>query len=147
MSEPSPLYTSSKLTAVLETLVPAEDDFPAASEADIQVQFAKDIAADGNEKLLDQMIDALPIDFETRSGPERENALRGVEASIPETFGAVLRHVYNAYWSNQTVREVLEAVEGYPARPPHYAGYDLEPFDPETLAVQRKRAPFWREAN
>ena len=147
MPESSLLSNSSILGAVLETLVPAEDGFPAADEPQIQVAFKKDIAADGNENLLDRLLKALPEDFATRSGLERENALKVIEANDQATFGAVLRHVYNAYWSNQTVREVLERVDGYPARPPHYAGYEMKPFDQDSLAVQRKRMPFWREAD
>jgi hypothetical protein len=135
-----------KLTAVLNTLIPAEDGFPPAGEAAIQATFAKDVAADGNEVLVVQLLNALPDDFASRSSSDREHILKSVEAEQGAMFGAVLRHVYNAYWSNQTVREQLEKVEGYPARPPLYAGYEMDPFDPETLAVQRKREPFWRKA-
>lgn len=133
------------LTAVLNALIPADQGFPAAGSEDIQVAFAKDVAADGNQDLVFRLLRALPEDFMSRSPADREEALRGVEADQPAVFGAVLRHVYNAYWSNPAVREVLEQVEGYPARPPLYEGYELEKFDPDVLAVQRERAPFWRK--
>lgn len=138
--------TDAKTAALLSTLVPAEDGFPAAGDLDIPAAFAKDVAADGNEALVEQLLTALPDDFAAQSNENRETILKAAEADQPAVFGGVLRHVYNAYYVNPTVRDVLEKVEGYPARPPLYAGYEMEKFDPESLTVQRKRKPFWRKA-
>lgn len=138
--------TEAKTNALLSTLVPAEDGFPAAGELDIPAAFAKDVATDGNEALVEQLLKALPDDFADQSDAVRENILKSVEANQPAVFGGVLRHVYNAYYINPVVRDVLEKVEGYPARPPMYAGYEMDKFDPESLIVQRKRKPFWRKA-
>jgi|GEM_PF-1552496 hypothetical protein len=138
--------TEVKTAALLSTLVPAEDGFPAAGELDIPGAFAKDVAADGNEALVEQLLKALPDDFADQSDANRENVLKSIEADQSAVFGSVLRHVYNAYYTNPTVREVLEKAEGYPARPPLYAGYEMDTFDPESLTVQRKRKPFWRKA-
>ena len=137
---------SSKTAALLRTLVPEEDGFPSAGDLDIPTRFAEDVAADANESLVLQLVNALPNNFATQSDADRESILRAVEVNQPAVFGGVLRHVYNAYYTNPTVRDILEKVDGYPARPPLYAGYEMEKFDPETLAVQRNRKPFWRKS-
>jgi len=134
-----------KIRALLSTLVPAEEGFPSAGELDIHAAFTTDVETDGNEGLVEQLLSALPEDFARRSDSDREAVLKALEREQPATFAGVLRHIYNVYYTNEVVREVLEKVDGYPARPPLYAGYEMEKFDIESLVVQRKRKPFWRK--
>ena len=46
--------------------------------------------------------------------------------------------------SDPRVRDVVEQVTGYEARPPQPLGYDLPPVDEALLSEVKKRKPFWR---
>jgi hypothetical protein len=54
---------------------------------------------------------------------------------------ALVEHTYRGYYTLPVVRRAVGV-----DRPPQPIGYELPPFDPALLAVQRQRAPFWRKA-
>ena len=66
-------------------------------------------------------------------------ALRRIEQSRPAFFAALVEHTYRAYYTLPRVQQAL----GWD-RPPQPVGHTLQPFDPNLLAQQRARAPFWR---
>jgi hypothetical protein len=65
--------------------------------------------------------------------------LERVEQSHPAFFTALVDHAYRAYYTLPMVQQSL----GW-NRPPQPLGHTLPPFDPNLLAQQRSRAPFWR---
>lgn len=136
---------SALLNAVLDTVIPAELGFPSAGTDDIAKAFLKDVEEDGSQGLLENVLAGLPEGFPSLPVQDREDLLRQQEKEYPTGFSAIVRHVFNAYYTDIAVREILEQADGYPARPPHYAGYELEPFDPDSLSMQREREPFWRK--
>lgn len=118
------------LTALLDTLLPGDPDWPSAGSLDgMAVEEAAPILAE------------LPADFAAGD----EETLRAVEAAHPGAFERLVSAVYLAYYTHPTVRAVLERVTGYEARPPQPMGYELPPFEESLLETQRKRAPFWRQ--
>jgi hypothetical protein len=119
------------LTALLDTLLPGDADWPAAGSLE-----AIDVKAEAAPILA-----ALPAGFSAGD----EDTLRAVEAEHPAAFERLVSAVYLAYYTHPTVRAVLERVTGYEARPPQPLGYDLPPFDESLLETQRRRAPFWRQ--
>ncbi|NKB37522.1 MAG: hypothetical protein GKR93_10185 [Gammaproteobacteria bacterium] len=132
---------------ILSLLVPAEDGWPAAGEAEIFEAFLQDVSADKNQNSIGELIQALPADFEKAATRLQIDYLETLESNHTSAFASLLRHTYNAYYSNSKVLKVLEAKSGYPARPPLFQGYEMEPFDPGSLKTQQQRAPFWRKTN
>jgi hypothetical protein len=123
-----------RLEDLLATLLPGDGDWPSGDT--IAASLSSAIAPQ-----LDAVLAALPADF--RRGDEVR--LRDVEAAYPEAFECVVTEAYTAYYTDPTVRAVIERLTGYEARPPQPLGYDLPPFDESLLAVQKQRRPFWRD--
>jgi len=126
------------LAALLDTLLPGDADWPAASTLD-------GLAA-GCETEAAPLLPLLPPGFATLDADHREAAARTLEAAHPASFERLVAAAYLAYYTHPEVRAALERLTGYEARPPQPLGYDLPPFDESLLEAQRKRAPFWREA-
>jgi hypothetical protein len=133
------------LAAVLDGLIPAGEGYPGAGQSDIAAACLADAARDGQRDAIAELLARLPAGFAALDAAARERALATLEAGQPAAFAALVRHTYNAYYAHAAVRTALEADTGYPARPPHYEGYELAPFDPALLDKQRRRAPFWRD--
>ena len=124
-----------RLGTILATLLPGEP--PWLSGEVIVDAGAADMASDDLRVLLD----ALPPDF----APGDEAALHQVEVAHPLVFERLVAAAYLAYYTDPSVRVVLEQVTGYEARPPQPLGYELPPFDEALLEQQKQRAPFWRD--
>ncbi len=139
---PDPL---GRLAAVLDQLIPPEAPWPGAGAMGLAEAVLDDAEVDGNGETVDALLALLPSSFEDAAGAVQLRMLRAVEAEHAAAFGTLLRHAYNVYYSHPKVLAVLEAESGYPARPPLYAGYAMDPFDPAALATQRQRQPFWRK--
>ena len=124
-----------ELAAVLATLLPGDAPWP--SGAVVADAVAADLAP-GDWAALSA---SLPGGFTAGD----EAALRAVEQQHPAAFERMVTAAYLAYYTEPSVRAVLEQVTGYEARPPQPLGYQLEPFDETLLERQRLRAPFWRD--
>lgn len=128
------------VTALLDTLLPGDGDWPAAGTlTGLAGQVISDAAPE-------RLLAALPAGFAEGDVEAREAALRALESAEPAAFERLVAAVYLAYYTHDAVRAVLERLAGYEARPPQPLGYDLPPFDERSLDTQRRRAPFWREA-
>jgi hypothetical protein len=132
------------LAGVLDTLIPAGDGYPRADSPAMCAACIADADADGERAAIAEVLGACPPAFLSAAPDAREAMLKAIERARPESFAALVRHLANAYYSAAEVRLALEADTGYPARPPHYEGYEMAPFDERGLARQRLRAPFWR---
>ncbi len=135
---------TSQVAALLDAIIPSEDQLPSAGMPELVEAFLADVAEDESEGVVVRVLTQLPIDFPELDREVREDLARKVQDSNPRDFDIVLRHTYNAYYASTTVRDALEQTTGYPARPPNTAGYELASFDENTLVTQRARAPFWR---
>ncbi len=126
----------SALAAVLATLLPGDGDWPSG------LSVVDAVAAGlGGDPALPAVLAALPADFAAGD----EAALRVVEAAVPAAFERVVSAAYIAYYTAPAVRDVIARVSGYENRPPQPLGYELPEFDEGLLAVQKQRAPFWRD--
>ena len=126
------------LAALLDTLLPGGDGFPAAGG----LAGVGPRVADAARPVLA----LLPAGFAARDADAREAVLRGIEAEAPAMFGRLVTALYLAYYVQPEVHAVLARDHGYAARPPQPAGHELPPFDPALLDRQQQRAPFWRDA-
>jgi hypothetical protein len=132
------------LAGVLDTLIPQGDGYPGAGSPAMCAACVADADADGERAAIAEVLRACPPTFLSTAPDAREAMLKAIELSHPKSFAALVRHLSNAYYSAAEVRLALEADTGYPARPPHYEGYEMAPFDERSLEQQRRRVPFWR---
>ena len=132
------------LDAVFDRLVPANGPVPPAGAlgcaAAIDATLGRDTAL--RRLFLDGLIAVALRGF--AESPDPDATLREVEAAAPAFFAALVNHAYRAYYTDPRVLAHLERTAGYPARPPQPLGHELPPWDPDLLARQRERAPFWR---
>jgi Gluconate 2-dehydrogenase subunit 3 len=139
------------LSAVLNRLIPATDDFPGAGDlgiasyvdtvvgrfADLRRLFAEGLThiAMASQALQGQEFIALADDH-------KDAVLRQVETLHPTFFEALVQHTYSGYYSHPTVIRLL----GLEARPPQPRGYHLEPLDFTLLDNVKQRGPLYRQA-
>lgn len=137
--------TADPLALVLDTLLPGDGPWPAASAVDLAAALRADRDGDPDGRIA-EVLAALPPAFAAADAEARERMLRAVEASNVAAFDRLVTLAYTAYYVEPRVRVVIERETGYENRPPQPLGYDLEPFDERLLDNQKKRAPFWRKA-
>ena len=139
------------LTRVLNRLVPADAEFPAAGDLGVgafveeavgRVPAARRLFLEGLGAIAAASHARCGTAFEDATEADQDAALREVEASRPDFFDALLVHAYSGYYSQPDVVRRL----GVEAWPPQPRGYLLDPFDPALLATVRGRAPLYRAA-
>ncbi|MGI9658765.1 MAG: hypothetical protein ACR2OD_07645 [Gaiellaceae bacterium] len=138
-------FDGERLAALLETLLPGNDDWPGASELDLAAAVTQRAGmAEGHAQAIERLLAALPPDFAGSTVEAREDVLRLHEGT--DDFGAALLVAYDAYYVQAPVLGLLEERCGYVTRPPQPEGFELNAFDESRLAQIRKREPFWRKA-
>jgi hypothetical protein len=137
--------TIDPLASVLDTLLPGDGPWPAASAVELAAALRTDAAGD-LEACFAEVLAVLPSDFAAGDAAAREAMLRAIEVSNTAAFDRLVTLAYTAYYVEPRVRAVIEHETGYENRPPQPLGYALEPFDERLLENQKKRAPFWRKA-
>ncbi|MGN6561198.1 MAG: gluconate 2-dehydrogenase subunit 3 family protein, partial [Thermomicrobiales bacterium] len=134
------------LAAALNRIVPAQGDLPGAGELGVGEQIGATLAVAPalRRRFLDGLA-AIAIagdrPFTELDGAAQDAALRAVEEAQPGFFSALVEHTYRHYYTLPAVHRAI----GHESRPPQPEGYQLPPFDPALLTVQRRRAPFWRQ--
>lgn len=132
--------------ALLDTLLPGDGtDWPAAGAHGLAARLTELAAGvpDG-EASLESILNALPDGFADMDAAHREAALHQIESGMPDSFNAVVTAAYNVYYTDPSVRDVIERLTGYENRPPQPLGYELEPFDESLLDAVKARGPIWR---
>jgi hypothetical protein len=129
------------ITAFLDTLLPGDGDFPAASVTGLAARLA---GHDRFAPTLAPVMALLPADFAELDPAARTAAVAAVEAAAPEAFGALLTGVYSLYYTHATVAAAIALATGHADRPPQPMGHTLAPFDPAMVRVPAARAPHWR---
>ena len=129
------------MSALLDTLIPGDGDFPAASAVGLGDALA------GHNRFaapLAEVTALLPANFEALAAEGRTGALIDIEAQYPALFKALIVGAYSLYYTQPQVAAVIERLTGHTARPPQPDGHPLAPFDPALVAVPAARAPFYR---
>lgn len=138
------------LRAILNRLIPASGSFPGAGDLGIASYIEKVIGQSAElRRLFAQGLAQIEITCQPPSGQEfsdlsdhqKDTALRHVEATNPEFFGALVTHTYSGYYSNPVVIRLL----GLEVRPPQPQGYKLEPLDLGLLDTIKERGPLYKQ--
>jgi hypothetical protein len=147
MTEPHSAANRALLTAVLDTLIPAEPPWPAAGAlgcAEAIEQLARD--SDTRWAALAACLAAIrelsgPTGFDALDPARREALLVEAESALSAQFSLLVELAYSAYY----LRPEVHAACGYQG-PPQPLGYTLPPLDPDRLTRQRRKPPLWRPA-
>lgn len=138
------------LTHVLDTLVPAGNEFPIAGSVALDHVLAMARASTEVDTLLSRALDLVEdaarstaADFAALDVDGRESVLRLAEATDRVTFNAVVRHAYDGYYSHPAVLTCLGLEPG----PLHPHGHRVEAVElPDELARVAARRPIYRPA-
>jgi len=135
------------LAAILDTLVPPDGDFPGAGAVALDHIFRVAAASRDVEALVSNAMDATEQiagagRLRALAPDDREAVLRRVETANRDVFDALVRHVYDGYYSHPAVVERL----GLDPRPPQPHGHRIAPADLPDLARVAGRGPIYRPA-
>ena len=138
------------LTAVLDTLIPAAEEFPESGALALEHVLAIAGASADTGSRLSRALAA--IEEAARAGDaggfaglsvaRREEALHRVERSDPEAFDALVRHTYDGFYSHPATITRL-GLEPGPVQP---RGHRIEPAALPDLARVASRGPIFRRA-
>jgi hypothetical protein len=129
------------MVAVLDRLVPAVDDLPAAGAMGIADDVERLVTGDDRfGGALVRFVAALPTGFATLLGDDQDRHISAIQASLPADFALVLEISYIAYYS----RPEVHARIGWRTGPLQPLGFELPPFDESALDKTRQLEPFWR---
>ena len=138
------------LVAVLDRIIPRSGIMPGAGEAGVasfvQRELAKDIDL---TELFARCLEQISSDSLDRGAPftdlpdsSRDEVLRGIEATAPEFFSALIKHTYGGYYTDRRILGLL----GDDGRPPQPSGHTIERGDLSLLEAVRKRGAIYRRA-
>ena len=132
------------LAAVLDSLVPAGDGFPAGSVAVEHVLATAAVSSDVASLLERALaaIDDAPGTFARLGADERERVLGRVEETHRAPFDALVRHTYDGYYSHPAVLGRL-GLEPGPVQP---RGHRIESAALPDLGRVVARGPIYRPA-
>ena len=135
----------SLLAAVLNRIVPAQNEMPGAGDIRI-ADFVESVAAGSaatRRRLLEGLVQielaasARGGDFAALSSDAQTDALSAVEATSSDFFQYLVTQTYRGYYTHETVTERLSY------RAPNREGYDPLPFDESLLEPVRERGEIW----
>lgn len=129
------------MSAMLDTMIPGDADFPAASAIGLHAALA---AHDRFAAPYAALLAELPASFGALPQAGKVATLTDIETRHPTLFNTLTVGAYSLYYTHPQVAAVIEALTGHTARPPQPIGHPLEPFDPAMVAVPAARAPLYR---
>ena len=138
------------LTLVLDTLVPAAEEFSESGALALDHVLAMAAASAEVGLLLSRALEAIEEatqaggarGFAGLSAGQREDVLRRVERSHPEPFEALVRHAYDGFYSHPATITRL-GLEPGPVQP---HGHRIEPAALPDLTRVAARGPIYRRA-
>ncbi len=139
----------SLMDAVLNRIVPAQGDMPAAGDLGI-AGFVESVASGntGSRRLLLTGLVQIELaaaerggDFGALQADAQIDALKAVETGSPAFFQYLVTQTYRGYYTHETVTSALSY------RSPNRVDYDPLPFDESLLDPVRERGQIWVATN
>lgn len=135
------------LTAAVSRIVPTYDTLPSAGDLGVSATIEAILAQ--TPALRRTFLDGLHAialasgdqEFSAQSADEQDTILRTIEVAHPVFFNLLVEHTYRGYYALPVVQRAL----GLSGEPPQPRGYEMLPFNPALLTLQRQRTPFWRQ--
>lgn len=150
MAKTFPASQHPLIRAVLNRLIPADAGFPAAGDLDLIDHLDRAAGSSaGTRRLFVDGMRQIALESEQRHGQgfedldaaKQDAVLQHVEREHLAFFEALVRDVYQRYYSHPTVIQLL----GMEARPPQPLGHMLPPFDAAVTRTMSKRAALYRQ--
>ncbi len=134
------------LATTLNRIIPAHETLPGAGDLGVAATIEATMVQ--SPVLRRTFLDGLRAitlasgerDFGAYPADEQDAILRAIEAADPLGFSLLVEYTYRGYYALPVVQRAL----GLSGEPPQPRGYQMPPFDPALLTLQRQRAPFWR---
>jgi hypothetical protein len=138
------------LASVLDTLIPAGEEFPESGVLALDHVLAMAAASADIGSVLSRALEAVEAlapagdgrRFAGASAAEREDVLRRVERAHPEAFDALVRHTYDGFYSHPVTITRL-GLEPGPVQP---RGHRIETLALPDLGRVAGRGPIFRRA-
>jgi hypothetical protein len=137
----NPIESARLLSALVGSLIPGDDSWPAAEVVGVQALVAARMVDTLGEIALDELLASLagyPELLDSREA-KRVAAVARFEAAEPERFKWVCEAAFFAYYESPLVVRAMNALGIVYQLRPHADGYDLPPFDPTTDAPGHRR--------
>jgi len=146
-AEQSITQTFEWLSPIVDCLLPGDEQhWPSAASVNLGNRVGEFIRESGDgEQVLRSVFNFTQPAFGDLTRSQQVECLQAFESNETTLFDRLLVATYNMYYTDPTVRQVIERVTGYEARPPQPKGYQLEPFDKALLNKVLQRDPFWRQ--
>jgi hypothetical protein len=141
---PTPKEVAATLAALVDTLIPGDDDFPSASLAGTHGLVFNRIRQQLGNGAFQQLISALRRygDFVTSSPDDRVSAVSGLQLDEPELFSFLRFATYLSYYEAPPVIAALQALGHDYNDAPQPLGYKLPPFDPAIHVPANRRGSY-----
>jgi len=130
--------------AVVDALLPGDGGSPALPSATAAGVTARvEAGREAHRPVIEEIARAAGGEdaFLAAGAARRADALRQVEAAMPDVFAALLLAVVEEYYDADAVLLAM----GWPVEPPQPNGHPLPAFDEALVEKVRKRAPMWRD--
>ncbi len=142
-NSPAPELTEAqlgKLSALLDTILPASEDgrMPSAAELDFVSYMSDD--AKNFAPVLPGLLDRLDAGFANQPIAGRVAALEAFAATDPQAFDDLLFRVYACYYQDDRVRRLIGSEPG----PPFPRGNTIPAGDLSSLDAVVQRSPGYR---
>lgn len=145
-NDASPLQDTELVGAILDLLIPPRADgrLPGGGALGLAATVAADLSADpsygprvesGLAAVRDAARERDPEGFLALAGEDRLAVFRAQQQEHPALERGLTHYLYLAYYQHPAVLAGLDQ----PARPPFPEGYEIEPTDPELLALLESR--------
>jgi hypothetical protein len=141
---PQPI-ASAELVALVDTLIPGDGQFPAASAVGVHGVVTlrwRDLMGADALATLGAALDRHGGPLAALDGDGRAAVLRRLEFAEPLLFAALRMTVYLAYYEQPSVTAQVRALGFAYNEAPLPDGYALDPFDPAEDAPKHRRGRF-----
>ncbi|MCS7057069.1 MAG: hypothetical protein NZM18_12950 [Thermoflexales bacterium] len=138
----NPRQLSEALEAFVDTLLPGDSLFPAASQVGAQHVLAERLRAHHGNDAVERLVTRLAEggkDFVALSSQERARSVRRLERDEPTLFAFVRAATYFAYYQHPSVVRAVRKLGHDYNDAPQPQGYAMPAFDPEVNAPKHRR--------
>jgi len=130
VSDPQTDQLVRAMTAIVDTLLPGDDDFPPASTTSIQSVVINRLRQRVGADAPAELVGTLGEGFASLPKAERVDAMTAFAASSPLLFAELRFATYLAYYETPAVIESLQKLGHQYNLSPLPQGYTMDPFDP-----------------
>jgi hypothetical protein len=141
---PTPVELAATLSALVDVLIPGDNDFPSASTAGAHGLVFQRLRVNPGLALLGNLVEMLDRDgkFATADRTAQIAAVARLERDEPALFAQIRQTTYFSYYELPTVTAALRAIGHDYNDAPQPLGYLLPPFNPARCLPANPRGSY-----